>query len=82
MKVLWLCNIILPKVAAKMGLKASNKEGWLSGASAAAEKGGEFELGICFPVGPENDGFFLEDGVKCYGFYEDPNRPDVYDLSQ
>ena len=81
MKVLWLCNIILPKVAAKMGLNASNKEGWLSGASAAAEKGGEFELGICFPVGPENDGFFLEDGVKYHGFYEDTNRPDVYDPS-
>ena len=81
MKVLWLCNIILPKVAAVMGLKASNKEGWLSGASAAAEKGGEFELGICFPVGKENDGFFFEDGVKYYGFYEDTSHPENYDPS-
>ena len=81
MKVLWLCNIILPKVAAKMGLKASNKEGWLSGASAAVEKGGEFELGICFPVGKENDGFFLDDGVKYYGFYEDTFHPESYDPS-
>ena len=81
MKVLWLCNIILPKVAAGMGLKASNKEGWLSGASAAAEKGGEFELGICFPVGKENDGFFLDDGVKYYGFYEDTSHPEIYDPS-
>lgn len=81
MKVLWLCNIILPKAAAVMGLKASNKEGWLSGASAAAEKGGEFELGICFPVGKENDGFFFEDGVKYYGFYEDTSHPESYDPS-
>lgn len=81
MKVLWLCNIILPKVAAKMGLKASNKEGWLSGACSAAEKGGEFELGVCFPVGKENDGFFLEDGVKYYGFYEDTSAPEIYDPS-
>ena len=79
MKVLWLCNIILPKVAAKMGLAASNKEGWLSGACAAAEKGGEFELGVCFPVGKENDGFYLEDGVKYYGFYENTSAPEVYD---
>ena len=81
MKVLWLCNIILPKVAAKMGLKASNKEGWLSGACSAAEKGGEFELGVCFPVGKENDGFYLEDGVKYYGFYEDTSAPEVYNPS-
>ena len=31
MKVLWLCNVMLPVIAQEYGLEASNKEGWLSG---------------------------------------------------
>ena len=31
MRVLWLCNIILPAAAKQMGVEASSKEGWLSG---------------------------------------------------
>ena len=31
MKVLWLCNIMLPLIARQLGMEASNKEGWISG---------------------------------------------------
>lgn len=31
MRILWLCNIMLPAVAKQLGVEASNKEGWLSG---------------------------------------------------
>ena len=31
MKVLWLCNIMLPAVAEHFHRESSNKEGWLSG---------------------------------------------------
>ena len=31
MKVLWLCNFMLPMVAEKLGREATNKEGWISG---------------------------------------------------
>ena len=31
MKVLWVCNIMLPVIAEALHREASNKEGWLSG---------------------------------------------------
>ena len=31
MRVLWLCNIMLPSIAKALGAAASNKEGWLTG---------------------------------------------------
>ncbi len=31
MKVLWLCNIMLPAIAEELGLPYSNREGWLTG---------------------------------------------------
>ncbi|MCR5310180.1 MAG: glycosyltransferase family 4 protein [Lachnospiraceae bacterium] len=79
MKVLWLCNIILPKVAALMGVRASNKEGWLSGALEAVEKCGDIELGICFPVDKSHDGYFLKDVHSYFGFYENTGSPEIYD---
>lgn len=33
MRVLWVCNIILPVIAEELGMPVSNKEGWLSGLS-------------------------------------------------
>ena len=30
MKVLWVCNIMLPVIAEALHKEASNKEGWLS----------------------------------------------------
>ena len=38
MKVLWLCNIMLPVIAEYFHLEASNKEGWLSGLAAEVLK--------------------------------------------
>ena len=31
MRVLWLCNIMIPAVAEELGLPYSNREGWLTG---------------------------------------------------
>lgn len=33
MRILWVCNIMLPVIAKELGMPASNKEGWLSGLS-------------------------------------------------
>ena len=55
MRVLWLCNIMLPIIADHLGREASNKEGWLSGiCSQAVARRREcgLELGIAFPVHP------------------------------
>lgn len=65
-------------------MEASNKEGWLSGLSDTllahrAETG--IELGICFPVGQEQDGLRGQtDGIAYYGFYEDTAHEERYDV--
>lgn len=53
MRVLWLCNIMLPMIAEQLHMEASNKEGWLSGlASVVLERRDEngIELAVAFPA--------------------------------
>ena len=52
MRVLWVCNIMLPAIAEALHREASNKEGWLSGllAQVAAEDDGGIELAVAFPM--------------------------------
>lgn len=92
MKVLWLCNVMMPMIAEQLQLEASNKEGWLSGLAAIAlqrkdESG--IELGVAFPApaelfadGQETFGKCITvqgAALSCYGFREDVTRPEVYD---
>lgn len=84
MKVLWLCNIVLPVIARELGEPESNKEGWLTGISEAllAEKENKITLGICFPVRREQDGVNGSiQGISYYGFYEDVLHPENYDAT-
>ena len=79
MRVLWLCNIMLPVIASQLGLPCSNKEGWLSGLAARVcrEKPDDMTLGVCFPVtGEAIRG--ETDGLLWYGFPEDTSRPHLY----
>ena len=62
MRVLWLCNIMLPVIAMHLGKEVNNKEGWLSGtydrmkkANFRTDTGERIELGICFPVSEASD---------------------------
>ena len=50
MKVLWICNIMLPVIAEALHKEASNKEGWLSGLleQVAAENSSDLELAVAF----------------------------------
>ena len=53
MRVLWLCNIMLPMIAKKLGLPASCNEGWLTGLAESLQQNNEekgVELGIRFPM--------------------------------
>ena len=83
MRVLWLCNIMLPAIARALGMAASNKEGWLTGlAGQLIQKRQEnhIELGICFPVG--KGGVPVRGtagGVRFFGFAEDTGHPECYD---
>ncbi len=53
MKVLWICNIMLPTIARQLGVSYSNREGWLSGLleRVVLERGrNRIELGIALPA--------------------------------
>lgn len=83
MRVLWLCNIMLPAIAEELGREASNKEGWLTGLSEQLlgdAEAGDVELGICFPIGAGETAIRGRTrGIEWYGFPEDIIHPERYD---
>ena len=92
MKVLWLCNIMIPMIAEQLNLDSTNKEGWISGLLDVVlkkQKGNGVELSIAFPAPkilfPANHEICKkvirqEDAVlNCYGFFEDMSHAEVYD---
>lgn len=86
MRVLWLCNIMLPAIAEKLHLESSVKEGWLTGLlSQVIAEGADsgLQLGIAFPANENlaeyHDVFVWNRvAVSCYGFYENTDTPEVY----
>ena len=67
MRVLWLCNIMLPVIAEHLGKEVNNKEGWLSGTYDRLKEAGfsiddteKLNLGVCFPVSSKPDGNNME----------------------
>lgn len=83
MRVLWLCNIMLPVIAKELGLTASNKEGWLTGLAEQLirhREENEIELGICFPIGKSGEPLQgVAGGLPYFGFAEDTGKPERYD---
>uniref|UniRef100_UPI004057A01F glycosyltransferase family 4 protein n=1 Tax=Acetatifactor sp. TaxID=1872090 RepID=UPI004057A01F len=92
MRILWLCNIMLPVIAEHLNREATNKEGWLSGLSdvvLSRQQENDITLAIAFPAPKElipagSDVYEDVIDVKgsklyCYGFYEDTTCPDRYD---
>lgn len=93
MRVLWLCNIMLPAVAKELGLGYSNREGWLSGIYERIRKenavspgnASGVELGVCFPVEDMPQalagagGKLTLDGTAFYAFTEKLSAPELYD---
>lgn len=92
MKVLWLCNLIMPKIAEQLHIEGSNKEGWVTGLADVVLQNracNNVELAVAFPV----PGNLLETGknfnvwnltydgvpMECYGFREDVDHPEKYD---
>lgn len=89
MKILWVCNIMLPMVAEHLGMEASNKEGWLTGLADMIlknQKDNQIELAVAFPVAEELAGKKWMVPVKetgnalyGYGFFEDTVHPEIYE---
>lgn len=92
MKILWLCNVMLPILAGEFGLEASNKEGWVMGlADRLLEHQGENKIELAIACPAPGDLFSGEQtvlvrqccfqGRQLYGycFREDTVHPHVYD---
>ena len=79
MKVLWLCNIVLPKIAEDLSRPASNAGGWLVGFSEALLKRGDMELCIAFPlIGEKNGKEGTAGRLRYFGFPVKRNGFDRY----
>ncbi|MCI9462511.1 MAG: glycosyltransferase family 4 protein [Lachnospiraceae bacterium] len=90
MKVLWVCNIMLPAIARQLGLPYSNREGWLTATLdrfLQEQHRNRINLGIAFPVTPETGNISRkisvseEESCSCYGFVENLETPEQYDAS-
>lgn len=93
MRVLWICNIMLPRVAKKLGQEVNVKEGWITGlmdsvlAHNASKTENTVQLGLAFPIAKGQE--FLQDAliinqdydVPFYGFREDVLAAEQYDIS-
>lgn len=91
MKVLWLCNIMLPAYAKAKGLSFSAREGWLSGSFDRINKELKTDeaitLAVAFPGAAADTGDAEQDrglgevigGVTFYTFKENLDAPEVYD---
>ncbi|MCD8379206.1 MAG: glycosyltransferase [Lachnospiraceae bacterium] len=89
MRVLWVCNVVLPQIAAELHMDAGNKEGWIAGLYTAvirdlAAEG--IQLGFAFPIAKGQDmvrGSLTvnEDyDLYYYGFREDSLNAENYDV--
>lgn len=87
MRVLWVCNIMLPVVAQALQRECSNKEGWLTGLMEALLAGEhqdvrayQVELGVAFPIAPREKPLKGDaGGLRYYGFRENTGKPEIYD---
>lgn len=69
MKILWLCNIVLPELCPVFGFRTPYAGGWLSGMWNELKKDSEYELAVCIPIKDEiyaKDGKY--NGYKYYSF--------------
>ena len=94
MKVLWLCNVMIPMIAEQLNLEGTNKEGWISGMADMVLKNQRehsVDLAVAFPApramfptGHDMCKRVLKIGdstLNCYGFYEEVGRAECYDQS-
>ena len=93
MRVLWICNIMLPRIAKKLGQEVNNKEGWITGLMEAVLEHNAshteetVQLGVAFPIEKGKD--FLQDALVInenydlhfYGFRENVLAAEQYDMA-
>ena len=83
-RVLWVCNIMLPSYAKAHSLPFSVREGWLTGCLDRIVHGDDpnntIKLGVCFPSDQAIDVNGEEvEKVTYYSFRENLEHPEIYD---
>lgn len=80
MRVLWLCNIVLPDFSQEFGIKRNNFGGWMSAMLYELEKREGIDINLCFPIYDEDR---LRDG-NCNGHdyytFLDNRNAEIYDI--
>ena len=66
MRVLWLCNIILPSIARDLGEYIPCVGGWLIGTADVLHRNEDITLGVCFHYKERIKG--VVSGITYYGF--------------
>lgn len=83
MKVLWLCNVIIPQVSDKLGMESGSGGGWMNQLADLMDESEEIELGICAPYAGRKKLTKVTWGMRSvfYGFNKDKWEPWIYDES-
>jgi glycosyltransferase involved in cell wall biosynthesis len=69
MRVLWLCNVLLPKVANHLSRNITHSGGWMVGLSDSLSTNNNIELKIAFPLSSSKSMISGEiEGIKYFGF--------------
>lgn len=68
MRVLWVCNIMLPEIARSIGRPEPAIGGWMSGLLHAIVQSGQVQLTVCFPVYGEKPVSGESEGFSYYSF--------------
>ena len=82
-KVLWVCNVMLPRIARALNTGTTPIGGWLEGLSEDLLSRPETALTVCFPMpGTAKPVKGEADGLVFYGFSSSLKRLDRYDPVQ
>lgn len=83
MKVLWLCNVIIPQVCRELNMSEENSGGWLNQLADYLDQSNEVELCLCAPYMKGNELTQVNWGRNSsfYGFQKKIIAPHKYDSS-
>lgn len=83
MKVLWLCNVIIPQISRALGEKPGVFGGWLFQPAVFLDSQEDIDFYYCAPYGKKGQITKADWGKKSrfYGFGENTSKPERYDKS-
>lgn len=83
MRVLWLCNVVIPQVCDKLGITGGNGGGWLNQLADLVDQNEEIQLGLVAPYQNEKSVIHVKWGKKSefFGFRKQNRNPCIYDKS-